>query len=191
MQVEGTVYARNTMNGVTVMSSDPRSTQFVQWEAAGDPAGGDIQPIPTELTRTPAFTAAVRKGILAVVDPDASVSLDDPEASLDEILGKQRDAWTARQDAANQDIRATIETTVNNDLITMPCIGPDARGLQNCGENVTVRELSKYDKPPLCNRHSGLASEFVPTVTDVDAKGNEIVEWTRSTMDARVQMPRD
>jgi hypothetical protein len=190
MQVEGTVYARNTMNGVTVMSSDPRSTQFVQWEAKGDPGGGDVQPIPAELMRTPAFVAAVRKGILTVVDPDAHTSLDDRGVSLDEILNKQREVWDSRQAAANEDIRATIETTTNNDMVTLPCVGPSTRGSQNCGEDVVVRELSKYDAPPLCQRHIGLKSEFVPSAKDVDGKGNEVVEWTRSVMDPRVHLPR-
>lgn len=191
MQVDGTVYARNMMNGVTVMSSDPKSTQFVQWEAKGDPNGGDVQAISAELMRMPAFAQAVRKGILAVVEADAHTSLDDPDASLDEILGRQRDAWNSRQEAANEDIRATIETTTNNDLVTLPCVGPSTRGSQNCGEDVLVRELAKYDAPPLCSRHIGLASEFVPTVTDVDTKGNEIVKYTRSGMAERVVLPRD
>ena len=191
MQVDGTVYARNTMNGVTVMSSDPKSTQFVQWEAAGDQNGGDIQPIPAELMRTPAFVAAVRKGILAVVDPNAHLGLDDSNLSLDEILGKQRDAWNSRRETADEDIRATIETTTNNDLVTLPCIGPSTRGSQNCGEDVTVRELTKYDAPPLCHRHIGLANEYVPTAVDRDVKGNKTVEWTRSAMEPRVYMPRD
>lgn len=182
MPVSGTVYARNLQNGVTVMSSDPRSTQFVQWEAHGDPSGGDIQPVSEELAATPAFLKAVRQGVLSLDVHDGN--------ALDEVLNRQADAWSTRQVAANEDIRATIETTENKDLVTLKCIGPSSRGSQNCGEDVTVRELAKYDAPPLCHRHAGLASEFVPTLVDRDAKGNEVVEWARTGMDERVRLPR-
>lgn len=182
MPVSGTVYARNLQNGVTVMSSDPRSTQFVQWEANGDPSGGDIQAVSEELANTPAFLKALRQGILSLQMAE--------DNALDEMLNKQTEAWNSRQDANNQDIRATIENTVNNDMVTLPCVGPSTRGSQKCGEDVLVRELAKYDAPPLCHRHIGLASEYVPTAVDKDVKGNQIVEWTRSMMDERVRLPR-
>lgn len=182
MQVSGTVYARNLQDGVTVMSSDPNSTQFVQWEANGDPSGGDIQPVSAELAESPPFLKALRQGILTLAVAE--------EGALDEVLGKQADAWNARQATAQDDIRATIETTTNNDMVTLPCVGPSSRGAQNCGEDVTVRELTMYGAPPLCHRHAGLASEFVPTAVDRDAKNKEIVEWTRSGMDERVRLPR-
>lgn len=191
MQVSGTVYARNAVNGVTIMSSDPRSTQFVQWEAAGDPNGGDIQPVPKELLETPAFVRAIRNGVLTMVDPDANLALDDPESSLNELLDKQRVAWQARQEAANEDIRATIETTENKDMVTLPCVGPSGRGPGTCGDDVTVRETTKHDAPPLCHRHKGLASEYVPTAVGRDPKGNKLVEWTRAGMSERVIQPRD
>lgn len=185
----GTVYARNLQNGVTVMSSDPKSTQFVQWDASGDPSGGDIQPVSASLAESPAFLKAVRQGILLVMNPDGSTSVEGPGTSLDQILDKQRDAWNSRQDSAQADIRATIETTTNNDMVTLACVGPSSRGQQNCDEAVVVRELQKYDKPPLCSRHTGLASEFVSSVVDVDVKGTQIVAWTRTQMGERNQLP--
>jgi hypothetical protein len=178
MQVEGTVLARNKQAGPTVISSDPRSTHFVQWEGAGDPAGGDVQLVPAEIVQTVPFVQAIRKGIIEIENPE-----DNP--ALMETLDRQSTAWSQRQAEGQADIRATIESAPNRDLITMKCIGPAARGEGACDADVPMRDVTKYDAPPLCHQHINLAPEYVPTDEGRDEKGRQIQTWSRSAMGRR------
>jgi hypothetical protein len=182
MQV-GTVLARNLMDGPTVLSSDPKSTHFVEWAGRGDQAGNDVQLVPEEIVKTVPFARAVQRGVLSVENLE-----DNPE--LQGMLNKQTAAWTARQQLADADIRSTIETTANKDMVTLACIGPSTKGLQDCGEDVTMRDLTKYDAPPLCHRHINLVHEYVPTNEGLDERDNKKVRWTRSMIDDRVRLPR-
>jgi hypothetical protein len=157
MQVEGTVLARNKMAGPTVISSDPRSTHFVQWEGAGDPSGGDVQLVPKEIE-----------------NPE-----DNP--ALMETLSRQSETWAKRQSDLQTDIRSTIESQPNRDLITLGCIGPAPRGAGLCNAEVTVRDVTKYDAPALCHQHISLASQYVSDDQGRDDKGNKVTSWTRVT----------
>ena len=172
MQVDGTVLARNKMAGPTVISSDPRSTHFVQWEGKGDPSGGDVQLVPKEIVGTVPFVNAIRNGIIEVENPE-----DNPD--LMEALDRKAETWAKRQAEAQTDIRATIDQQPNRDLVTLACVGPATRGDGKCGVEVTVRESSKYDAPALCHQHINLAPQFVSDDEGRDDKGNKVTSWTR------------
>jgi hypothetical protein len=174
MQVEGTVLARNKMAGPTVISSDPRSTHFVQWEGAGDPSGGDVQLVPKEIVSTVPFVNALRNGIIEIENPE-----DNP--ALMETLSRQSETWAKRQSDLQTDIRSTIESQPNRDLITLGCIGPAPRGAGLCNAEVTVRDVTKYDAPALCHQHISLASQYVSDDQGRDDKGNKVTSWTRVT----------
>lgn len=179
----GTVIARNLQPGIVTMSSDPHGTHVVEWAAAGDPSGGDIQLVPEELAKTVPFVRAVQKHIIAL-DNDET-----PEFLA--ALAKQVSAFENRQKNTDKDIKATIERTDNKDLVVLPCIGPSVRGTGTCGADVTVRELSQDAAPALCNQHINLAPEFVPTPTGEfdtnvgpEDRPKEKVRWVRSRMSA-------
>lgn len=173
----GTVIARNLQPGIVTMSSDPKGTHVVEWAAKGDTSGGDIQLVPEELARTVPFVRAVQRGIIAIENDET------PEYV--EALTKQVSAWEARQQNTDDDIKATIERTENNDLVVLPCIGPSVRGTGTCDADVTVREMTKDAAPALCNQHISLAPEYVPTTTgELDGNGKEKVRWVRSQMSA-------
>jgi hypothetical protein len=175
MQVGGTVMARNKMGGPTVLSSDPRGTFEVRWEGRGDPSGGDVQYIPDEMLRIPAFARALKLGVIEIANPE-----DNPE--LVEALDRQAAKFHAAQAKAQDEVMATIDHEKTRDLVVQTCIGPATRGTGECGEQVAVHETHQHDAPPLCNRHASLAPEFVPVNEGQDERENKKIRWIRGVI---------
>lgn len=168
---------RNHEDGVTVLSSDPKGSEFVEWQGSGDPLGGDIQPVPEVIAASVAFSRAVQRGILSIENPE-----DNPEIA--ETLEKQNAAWRKRRETAASSASASIEHARNADVISLPCIGPSPRGGDSkCGVEVPVREIHKNDRPPLCDQHKTLEPEFVPT--QVQEGGTTTTKWLRASLGAR------
>lgn len=176
MPVLTPVYVQNNMAGPTVLASDPKGTTVVEWAGKGDPTGNDIQPIPEEMLALPAFTRALSRKVLTLLE-DAS----DPEAVA--ALKKQTESWQARTQQAAAAAISSIDQASNNDIIQVSCIGPNSRGQGLCGEPVAVREKEQYAKPILCEMHKDLAPEFVPeSVQDGDTAHTR---WIRTVMNPR------
>jgi hypothetical protein len=168
------VMAQNNQAGPTVLSSDPKGTHFVEWQGKGDPAGGDVQPVPEEVQNVVAFQRCVRRGIFTIVDD---------QAAIDEAMNRQQTAWDKRQSFAQESATEVIDQEANNDLVILPCVGPSTRAEGRCGNDVTVKDLTKNDKPPLCATHETLASQYIPSEEQVG--GKNVTVWTRLTMGAR------
>jgi hypothetical protein len=177
MPVDGTVVAKNLMDGVTILSSDVKGTVAVEFGAMNDPNGDDIQYIPTEILNSPAFKRALARGVLGLIE-------DDSDPDVLEALGKQVAAFQKRQRGAEDQVTATIDRQVSNDQISMFCVGPDSRGTGTCGEGVPVKESLKDSAPPLCGRHRGLAPQYVPEHR-TEGESTRVI-WNRVTMTARV-----
>lgn len=167
---------RNTLPGPTVISSDPKGTHQVEWAGKGDPMGGDVQPVPAEIVDTVPFSRAIQRGILILENPE-----DNPE--LQASLDRQNAAWKAKSESAAAQATAAIDHEANNDMISVSCIGPDGKG-GKCGNDVTVRDNKKDEKPPLCNTHEALAGEYVAEELGV-VDGKTQKGWARVTMGAR------
>ena len=167
---------RNHQPGPTVLSSDPKGTESVEWQGKHDPNGGDIQPVSEYMQGLPQFQRVVRRGILS------HVPADDP--ILDMALDAQQAHWDSRQSQTSETAAAAIDQQANNDVVVIPCVGPNPRGGNGiCGTEVTVRDLDKDKKPPLCNIHESLAPQFIPE--DVIINGKPAKTWTRATMAPR------
>jgi hypothetical protein len=171
----GTVVARNLMDGVTVLASDVKGTHSVEWGAANDPNGDDIQFIPGEVVESVAFRRALARGVIAVMDDQS-----DPEVT--EALSRQVDAFKRRQEGAKEDVEVTIDRPSSRDQVSAFCVGPDTRGTGKCGTPVAISEKKLKDVPPLCNQHKNLASQYVP---EVKQGQEDQVEWVRVTLGAR------
>lgn len=176
MPVQSTVMARNLRPGPTVISSDPRGSQYVEWQGADDPSGGDVQLVPEEIVNSVPFVRAIQRGILTIENAE-----DNPEL-LDRIE-LQNKAFRDRVADARQEAAVAIDRTENRDLVVQPCIGPSTKGTGTCGEDVTTPEKTKDDKPALCGRHAHLAAEYVPTEEVAD--GQSHVVWKRAMLGER------
>jgi len=170
------VMVRNTMDGPTVLSSDPKGSEFVEWQGAGDPQGGDVQICPASITDTVAFHKCVQRGILVLENPE-----DNPEIA--QAIERQTQAWHDRQRLQTQRAQESISRDRNLDSIVLPCVGPGARGAR-CGVEVPVKEQTKNDKPPLCSQHAHLAHEYVPQQGEI-VDGKATVGWLRMTVGRR------
>lgn len=168
MQLRQQTITRNTLKNVVVLASDPKGTIQIEWQPAGDPNGGDMQIIPDEIVSLPQFTRLVLRGAIVVESADADVS---------EILERQQAAFDSRMSGAAAKAEESIDREEQKDLLQVPCIGPDARGIGECGNPVPVREKTKDDVPALCSTHSGLAGQYVQhEVQD----GTQVVKkWSR------------
>jgi hypothetical protein len=142
------------MGGPTVIASDPKSTYEVRFEGADDPDGGDIQLIPEEIVRTPAFAKAISQGIFEVIEGEEN-------EAVREALTRQNDAFWRRAKQDKDSAMATLEAPADNDMIVINCIGPGSRPGAICGEEVPVRQREAVLNPPLCARHAGLAAQCV------------------------------
>lgn len=183
MQVQGTVMARNRMEGPTIMSSDPRGTYEVLWQGKGDPNGGDVQIVPETIVNTPAFQRALNNGVLLLIEEGTDV-----EAR--EALAKQAAAFAKRSTIERDEILDNLDHQPDNDMLSVPCIGPNNRG-GKCDADVVVRQATQHDAPPLCTQHKYLAGEFVKhdeNVYDGPEKKRQ-VSWTRTVVTARNELP--
>jgi hypothetical protein len=165
------VLVRNTEAGPTVFSIPENNIQ-IEWQGAGDPGGGDVQPIPDILAENVQFTKMLRRGLFTIETDDAALDL-------------QAEAHQQKRDAATASAAATLDPEVNNDLIQAECVGPAARGTGTCGKPVPVREKTQFEKPILCPQHAGLAPEFALLEED----GKPV--WKRSTLAPRERQQND
>lgn len=167
------VMARNTKKQVVVLSSDPKGTEFVEWQAADDPTGADVQVVSEGLAQSVPFIRLLQRGIIVIENPE-----DNP--GIQEAIDRQRLAYEKRTNQSSEAAQEAIEETQNNDTVVLACIGPDNRGQGKCGEDVPVREKTKNDKPPLCTKHAALAPQYIPS--EEQQGTNNVKTWTRVTM---------
>jgi hypothetical protein len=160
---------RNMAVGPTVFS-DPSTNVAIEWERAGHPDGEDLQQVPDALSDNVSFLKCVQRGILQIEDG--------PEA-LKEAIAKQTAAYERKSQQSAQATADAIDPEADNDLVSVPCVGPNERGTGECGAPVPVREKSKNDHPPLCPKHSQFISQFVPEETDKLVDGKAQVKWVR------------
>lgn len=165
---------RNLEPGRAVFS-DLTKNIALEWAGAGDLDGNDIQQVPDELADNVNFLRALQKGLFKV---------EEAPAALKEALEKQTASWTRKREQQETLTKESISEEANNDLITTPCIGPGARGGQ-CGEGVVVKEKTMGEKPPLCDKHRGLAAEYVMTETDKIVNGKAQKTWSRAGLAVR------
>lgn len=175
MPVHAPVYVQNNQDGPTVLATDPKGTIVVEWAGKGDLNGNDIQPIPEEMLNHVAFTRALSRNVLSLLEDQS-----DPEVV--DALHKQQEAWLARTQRSAKVATDAIESATNNDLIQMTCVGPGARGGQ-CEIQVPVRDREKDTKPVLCDRHKDLAPEYVPEQYQENDKTR--TRWVRFAMNPR------
>ncbi len=162
---------------LTVQNNAANTTLFalpgkqpIVWAGYGDPMSEDVQRVPDDLAKDIDFLRSLDNGLLTVVDGD------DPEVLAS--LQRSSTAFAERQAANAAKAEAMMDRKQDRDLIGTGCIGPDQRGNpESCGSQVLQRasEINGTDpKPPLCDRHKGLAPQFY--LTQDGSKGEGATE---------------
>jgi hypothetical protein len=173
MQLTTQVVARNTDPRVVVLSLDPKSSDYVEWQAADDMSGGDVQIVSEAISQSVPFIRLCQRGIIVVENMDEN-------PGIAEAIERQNAAWRARSSNSSNQARTAIEQPQQNDMIVQPCIGPNGRGSGTCDVDVMVREKTKNEKPPLCPQHASLAPQYVPS--EEQDGTTRVRKWYRATM---------
>lgn len=167
---------RNNEAGPTVFEWEGGKGK-VEWAGAGDPMGGDLQPVPAEYLGQVNFRQALVKGIFTIEDA--------PEAIL-QATELHRQEWQIRQARAQDAAQASLDQAPQNDMLMLSCIGPSGKGTgQLCGYQVPVRARAKNDAPPLCGAHKSLTSQFIAEEGEQLIEGKPEIRWIRAGLGTR------
>lgn len=150
--IDTLVMCQNMTPGPLVIASSPKSDNEVIFEGKGSPTGGDVQPIPEGLLRSPAFGKAIKQGTLKVVE-----GADNP--IVENALQAQSDAYWKRMDSEKVSAMESLETPRDDDLVAVQCIGPGTRADTQCEDTIPVRAREMNAKAPLCARHEHLREQ--------------------------------
>jgi hypothetical protein len=143
---------RNPSSGLVIFE-DPKNSISIEWAAAGDPDGGDIQQVDISLLKHAQFRKIIAQGVLVVESDDEA---------LNEAMQAAATAWTDAQRRRGDSVNDLINR--NRDTVgkTTGCIAPKRdteSGL--CGTPCLV----STDKPPLCAEHANQAVHYSPYET--------------------------
>lgn len=165
----------NTYAGPVVFEDEASHTS-ITWEPAGSNTGGDVQVVPASSLNNIQLLNVLNKGILEVLEAPQEIKEMIEEQLKSAQLVRQRQAYRAQTAESAQTVTDSVERTANRDFVVVTCIGPGVRPGTKCGAELSVRDLNKEDKPPLCNAHKDLANQFVPEIGD-NVDGRQVTEW--------------
>lgn len=182
MPVGQLVALRNKKDGVTVLTpvfSDPRT--YLEFQAAGDPSGGDVQYVSEELVNTPACVKAIQHGVLELESDTMSEEIRNAFEQQMRVARQQRQQAEAA-------VAASIDRPENRDLVGETCVGPGERPGVQCGVSVPRRERSVQDTAPLCTRHADLVTQYVRVEDNsyhADGSSQKGYRWLRTHIENR------
>lgn len=189
MPVSQLVALKNLKAGVTVLTpdrSDPRN--YLEFQAKGDPGGGDVQYVSEELAASPACVKAILHGVLELED-------DIMTPDVAQAFQQQMQAAKRQREASEAAVALTIDRPTNRDLIAATCVGPGERANQLCGSSVAVHDTVNQDTAPLCARHDHLAAAYVRVEDNTQSEYTETSKkvgyrWLRTHVEPREREQR-
>lgn len=173
MPYEEPVLVRNLRPGVTVLDPEQKNTG-IEWQAKGDPNGGDIIPVPPSIANTISFSRAIRRNILEVVTQEEA----------DSALRRQQEKYLEAKNSREKSATELIDRDSNREIASKPCVGPQDRGNGKCEILVVVES---EDQAPLCTKHKHLRSQFVER--EDWSSGKKVVLWDRVVLGEREVAP--
>lgn len=182
MPVSQLVALRNKKDGVTVLTpvfNDPKT--YLEFQAAGDFGGNDVQYISEELAASPACVKAIMHGVLELEDdimnPDVAQSFQ-----------QQMQVATKQREQAAAQVAQSIDRPENRDLVGENCVGPGDRPGAPCGAPVAMRDRANQDTAPLCDRHRDLTMQYVRVEDNSyspDGEDKKGYRWLRTHIEKR------
>jgi hypothetical protein len=155
------VQVRNKLSTVTTFS-DPVKGVYIEWGAAGDLSGKDIQGVPEEVVVSNAFSQMLTKGVYEVLD-GTSVDL------IEQSQAAKRAAFEAEKVRRSEAIITPLDDSRSRDYIEVECVGPGTRDGLTCRTKVPM-PLKDGDTPPLCSSHVWMADQYIGDAYDWDAE---------------------
>ena len=156
------VLVRNTKLGPTVFKDGNDGAEVV-WQGANDPMGEDVQPVPVAFLSNSQFLSSLNRETFVIESADESLIAELGEHLNSPALKRQAEQWKAQKAGEQTATFDLIEDKALNDIVVVTCVGPATRGEGACGAEIPRKELGKNDHAPLCPKHEGFASQYVPT----------------------------
>lgn len=173
----GTKMIRNTQPGPTVLTWGTGNNDYLMWEGAGDPNGNDILEVSDDVLAMPQMKKNMKRGIFEVVES---------QEEIDAAETAQREHWDKTRQGAQSSTQTILDKPQDKSFDVLTCIGPsdNSQSGKTCDAVVTMKAADLAERPPLCDRHKNLASQFVPT-DDMDDQGKKSTTWSRVTLSRR------
>jgi len=162
------IVVKNTLNtiAILVIKVDGAEEQC-EFKAAGDPHGEDIMEVPSTYLKNAQFRKQLQLGIFKIVDADNPDVLD--------AMENQLKAWEAAQ-VAKAETDRFIEAQQPRAYSGVQCLAQEGR--QQCVDYAIYAQNNR-ERPPLCQKHAHLATQFTPEETGTFTDGKPDIRWNR------------
>lgn len=168
------IHVQNTASTITVFTARVEGADEVsEFAASGDPSGNDVMELPSTYLKLARFREALRKGILKIVDGDDPAVVDAYENQQNAYEAQQQTKAESERLIAAQPIRA---------FSGVQCLAQDGRN--QCAEFAVYAQNTR-ERPPLCQKHAHLASQFTPEETGTFTDGQADVRWNQVALIGR------
>jgi hypothetical protein len=163
---------KNSLDTITVFTMTIGGvTEVCEFAASGDANGGDIMEVPGTYLRNANFRKALQNDILVIADADDPGVLDAVEA--------QKAAFRAQRQAKEETDRF-IQAQQPRAFSGVQCLAQEGRS--QCPEYAIYSANASRERPPLCQKHAHLASQFTPEELGTFTDGKPDIHWTRVTI---------
>jgi hypothetical protein len=165
------IHVKNTLKTITVFQKRVDGAEEIsEFQASGSPTGEDVMELPSSYLKDAKFREALRKGIFKIVGADSQEVLDAYEAQTNSYEAARQGESESDKLMNAQPIRAFSGTQ---------CLAPDGRS--QCAE-FAVYATNTRERPPLCQKHAHLSSQYISQETGKFTDGKADVQWTRVGM---------
>lgn len=163
------IQVSNQLNSIVIFTLKvDGGVEESEFKAQGDPNGEDIMELPSTYLLNARFKDALNKGILKIEEADDEAVLEAYQA--------QKRAWDAQQQIKQENDRL-IDTQQPRAFSGHQCLAQEGRG--QCPDFAVY--ANNNERPPLCQKHAYLATQFVPEETGTFTGGKADIEWRRVT----------
>lgn len=113
---------------------------------------GDTQRMPVALAGDMEFLNSLERGILKVVGGPAD---------LVEALQFETEQVRAEREAADARDTEMLDRRQDRDIVGLKCVGPAPTGRTGtCGRSLIMGAKEQAERPPLCDEHESLSTQF-------------------------------
>jgi hypothetical protein len=168
------LYVQNQLSTIAVLVIRANGQDDISEFGPKDTADGtDVMELPATYLKNAQFRRQLQLGIFKIIEADDPQVLD--------AFDNQQKSWEAQQVAKNESDRF-LEAQQPRSFSGEQCLGQD--GPHQCAE-YAIYSTNTRERPPLCQKHSHLASQFTPEETGQFKDGKPVIRWNRVTISGR------
>lgn len=113
---------------------------------------GDTQRMPVSIANDMEFLNSLERGILKVVGGPTD---------LVEALQFETEQVRSEREAADARDTEMLDRRQDRDIVGLKCVGPAPKGREGtCGRSLIMGAKEQAERPPLCDEHAALSTQF-------------------------------